>query len=126
MIPRDYLTVAEAAEWAAMVRAVEWVGDALYVPYEAPPPPPPRDHRTRSAVRNERVRRATPAWADRPAIRRIYAEARSVTARTGIAHHVDHVVPIDGITVCGLHVAGNLRVIPASVNVRRSRVWTVE
>lgn len=33
--------------------------------------------------------------------------------------HVDHMVPLFARNVCGLHVAANLAVIPASVNVRK-------
>lgn len=79
---------------------------------------------TRSAVRNRRVIRATPEWADLQEIERIYSKARERSRRTGIPHHVDHEVPIYGGTVCGLHVENNLRIIPVSDNVRRPRRWT--
>jgi len=39
---------------------------------------------------------------------------------TGKPHHVDHIVPIAGKTACGLHVASNLRAIPARLNARKS------
>lgn len=42
-----------------------------------------------------------------------------MTNSTGIVHHVDHVIPLQGRTVSGLHVAGNLRVITASENVKK-------
>mgnify|MGYP006921349758 CR=1 FL=1 len=63
---------------------------------------------------------ATPPWADRDAIARLYHEAKAVSRRTGVRHHVDHVIPLQGATVTGLHVETNLRVIPARENHRKS------
>ena len=38
---------------------------------------------------------------------------------TNIKWHVDHIVPIKGTDVCGLHIWSNLRVIPASENLAK-------
>jgi hypothetical protein len=79
--------------------------------------------------------RATPPWADPKKIAEIYAEAARITAETGIPHHVDHIVPLQGPVatygpfrgvriVFGLHWEGNLRVIPARENVvKGNRSW---
>lgn len=88
-----------------------------------PPPEPAPADVTRSAIRNRRVRQATPKWADLTAIAEFYKEARWMSLRTKRKHHVDHIVPIEGGTVCGLHVENNLRVLPAVENVRRARKW---
>jgi hypothetical protein len=63
--------------------------------------------------------RQMPAWADLDAIEAIYREAAERTLATGIEHHVDHWFPLQGATVCGLHVAANLRVMTGSENVRK-------
>lgn len=64
-------------------------------------------------------RKALPKWADRNAMRAIYAEARRLTKETGVEHHVDHIIPINSPVVCGLHVEANLQVIPAVENARK-------
>jgi len=61
-------------------------------------------------------RQAMPAWADKEAIAKFYIEAARLTAETGVPHEVDHIVPLQGVNVCGLHVPANLRVISRSEN----------
>lgn len=78
------------------------------------------------AARRARVLQATPAWLTQEhwaQIRSVYAEAQRLAKETGIPHDVDHIVPLQGKTVCGLHVPWNLRAIPRDENNRRPRVW---
>lgn len=70
-------------------------------------------------MRKQMARRAVPMWADHTQIAKIYASAARLSDETGIPHHVDHILPLRGRTVSGLHVQNNLRVIPAIENLTK-------
>lgn len=69
-----------------------------------------------ASKRRAKLLNATPVWADFGAIQIEYDLADWCSKATGIKYHVDHVVPLQGKTVCGLHVPNNLQVIPAKDN----------
>lgn len=66
-----------------------------------------------------------PKWADSKAIRAIYDEAKRITLRTGIEHHVDHDIPLNGRLVSGLHVSDNLQILPWFQNIKKHNKYDV-
>jgi hypothetical protein len=67
------------------------------------------NHRVRGAKRRASKKNATPFWSNITHIKQIYADAIRLEKSTGIKYHTDHIVPLQGKTVCGLHVPDNLR-----------------
>lgn len=72
--------------------------------------------RHHNAKRKKLIRRATPPWVDIEKVKAVYREAERIEAATGVPHHVDHIIPLQGADVCGLHVPWNLRPLPAAMN----------
>lgn len=74
-------------------------------------------------VRRRKHRDATPPWLTRKQkseIRQLYQIAITMTQTTGEQYVVDHIVPLRGEEVCGLHVPWNLRVITQEQNLKKS------
>jgi len=74
------------------------------------------------AKRRASVLKATPKWLneiDYERIKNCYKLAELQTQLTGNKWHVDHIIPLQGKEVCGLHVPSNLRAIPWLQNVKK-------
>ena len=75
-----------------------------------------------SANRRATRLNATPAWLTdkhRAEMAAIYKEAVAMEKQTGILHHVDHIVPLKGENVSGLHVPWNLQILTATENMSK-------
>jgi len=60
--------------------------------------------------------KAVPKWADRLAIKEFYKSRPD-------GFEVDHIIPLQGDTVCGLHVLENLQYLTKRENCKKSNKW---
>lgn len=83
----------------------------------------PDKHAARQAERRARKNQATPKWLssqDRESIQSVYKLAKRLEKTFGVKYHVDHIIPLKGENVCGLHVPWNLQILESSLNLRKS------
>ena len=77
-----------------------------------------------TAKRRAATIRATPLWVDQEKIIAIYEEAAAMR-ELGIDVHVDHVIPLQGKLVSGLHVHTNLQLLLATDNILKRNDFPV-
>lgn len=64
-------------------------------------------------LRGASKRNAMPPWADKKAISKFYRQCPP-------GFHVDHIVPLNGQNICGLHIIENMQYLPAEINLIKS------
>ena len=73
--------------------------------------------------RNKSSKNFTLSDRDKRQINLIYSACAKVSKSTGKLHEVDHIVPLLGENVCGLHVPWNLAIIPKAMNRSKSNAF---
>jgi hypothetical protein len=78
--------------------------------------------------RRAAILQRTPKWLtedDLWIIEEAYDLAALRTKMLGFSWHVDHIIPLQGKFVSGLHVPSNIQVIPGSENVKKHNKYAV-
>lgn len=77
------------------------------------------DYILKASKRRRLLYTAMPLWADLGKLKEIYKNCPE-------GYHVDHVIPLQGDLVCGLHVETNLQYLTVSENLKKSNKFTVD
>jgi len=75
-------------------------------------------HQHLTNLRVEKIRKATPIWANLDTIKEIYKNRPE-------GYHVDHIIPLQGTKVCGLHVENNLQYLLAKDNLVKGNKYQI-
>lgn len=77
-----------------------------------------KQKRESKCIYKRRVRIATPLWEDKNAIKEFYKNCPD-------GFHVDHIIPLRGKNVTGLHTLSNLQYLPKEENMRKSNIYSL-
>ena len=75
-----------------------------------------------NSKRRKVILKATPDWLTKEQkvqIEDVYWLAQDLKAVSGESYHVDHIIPLQGKNICGLHVPWNLQILPADLNLKK-------
>ena len=81
-----------------------------------------------SAKRRAAKLQRTPKWLTKEHYKQMedmYTKAYRLTEQTGVKYQVDHIIPLRGKNVSGLHVPWNLQVITAAENFSKNNKFEV-
>jgi hypothetical protein len=77
------------------------------------------EYTARKIKRNQYIQLTTPNWTNMEEMNIIYKKCPP-------GYHVDHIIPLQGELVCGLHVEHNLQYLSASDNLSKSNKFDID
>jgi 5-methylcytosine-specific restriction endonuclease McrA len=86
----------------------------------------PLKHSVWDATKRAKRLKRFPTWLteeDKQSISKVYEEAKQLSMNTCISYQVDHIVPLNGKKVSGLHVPWNLQILTAEENNRKNNKY---
>ena len=89
----------------------------------------PDKHCAKVNLQRAKKSNATPPWlssAQRGDMVKMYKLAKKFESLFGVSYHVDHIVPINGDNICGLHVPWNLQLLESKLNIKKSNIFEDE
>lgn len=114
--------ITRTAEWreANPEKYAAQLAKAALQPSKPRTPEQKAHHAAHQSIRCRKLVCARPLWADRAAIDAIYLKAQQ------LGMHVDHIIPLKGKTVSGLHVESNLQLLTPRENARKRNKFSPE
>jgi len=82
--------------------------------------------KAQKAKRRAALLNATPLWVDYEEILKVYSLCEDIICVTGEIHQVDHIIPLQGKTVCGLHVPWNLQILTIYENISKKNKLLID
>lgn len=125
--PKAVATAEMKAEAQRRYKATRKAANAIYMlsykaAYKAANPGARKEARKAGKVGK---RSRTPAWSDPKECAKVYYKATCLSTMTGVQYHVDHIIPLHGKLVSGLHVHQNLRVLPWDDNLKKTNDFDI-
>lgn len=78
------------------------------------------ENRFRSSISRAKKYNRLPKWANKEKMKEYYKDAVLLCQNGDIKYEVDHIIPLNGNNVCGLHVENNLKIITREENLQKN------